>query len=119
VTIADLMIDQPALLEINRKIVTMGRGNYHRVKKMASLCSSSVCFFLFFRSYKKLGLPHKKNNWQEDYVPDPLLGVQRHPNARSHLSVRHLGVRQKNCHHHLHEAQNLVQDHQYPGHASR
>jgi hypothetical protein len=44
-TIANLTTDQPALLEINRKIATMGGGDYHRVKKLASLCSSSVCFF--------------------------------------------------------------------------
>ncbi len=58
--IADFTIDQPALLENNRKIAMMGGGDYHRVKKMASLCSWTVCFFGCFRSSKKLGLPPKK-----------------------------------------------------------
>ena len=49
--VANFQIDQPALLEINRKIATMGGGDYHLVKKRASLCSSlcSVCLFLGVR----------------------------------------------------------------------
>ncbi len=38
-TIADFTTDRPALLEINRKIAMMGGGDYHHVKKLASLCS--------------------------------------------------------------------------------
>ncbi len=44
-TIANFVIDCPALLEINCEIAVMGGGNPHLVKKSASLCSSSVCFF--------------------------------------------------------------------------
>ena len=63
VTIAGFTIDQPALLENNRKIATMGGGgDYHCVKKLASLCLSSVCFYRCFRSYEKLGLLQKKTN---------------------------------------------------------
>jgi hypothetical protein len=39
-TIANFTIDQPALLE------------NHRVEKLASLCSASVCFFLVFDASK-------------------------------------------------------------------
>jgi hypothetical protein len=55
------MIDQTALLENNRKIAMMGGGDYHCVKKSASLFSSSVCFYGCFKSYEKLGLPPKTN----------------------------------------------------------
>jgi hypothetical protein len=55
------MINQPALLEINYKMATKGGGNYHLVKKSASLGLSSVCFLGCFRSYEKFGLlPQKK-----------------------------------------------------------
>jgi len=53
VTIADFTIDRPALLEINRKIATMGGGDYHLVEKRASLCSASVCFLGVFGASKK------------------------------------------------------------------
>ena len=56
VTIADFTIDRPALLEINRKIATMGGGDYHLVEKRASLCSASVCFL------ESRGAPEKKTH---------------------------------------------------------
>jgi hypothetical protein len=43
--IANFLIDQPALLEIDRKIAILRWGNSHRVEKLASLCLLSVCFF--------------------------------------------------------------------------
>ncbi len=55
------------------QIVTVGGGDYHHVKKLASLCSSSVCFFGCFRSFKKLGLPHKKTILAGALELDPLL----------------------------------------------
>jgi hypothetical protein len=48
VTIANFTIDQPAPLEINLKIATMGGGDSHGGEKKASLCSASVCFWVFF-----------------------------------------------------------------------
>jgi hypothetical protein len=45
-TIAEFAFDYPALLEINRKIAVMRGRNSHLVKKSASLCLLSVCFFL-------------------------------------------------------------------------
>jgi len=61
--VANFSIDQPSLLEINRKIAKMGGGDYHlgkkpdsifvRVsKKSASLCSASVCFLGGFGASK-------------------------------------------------------------------
>jgi hypothetical protein len=44
-TIANFTIDRPAPLEINRKIGDDGGGDSHCVKKRASLCLASVCFF--------------------------------------------------------------------------
>ena len=61
-TIADFTIDRPGLLEINRKIATMGGGDSHRVKKKASLCSASVCFFGGFGRFEIEGLPPQKKN---------------------------------------------------------
>jgi hypothetical protein len=62
VTVADFTIDRPGLLEINRKIATMGGGDSHRVKKKASLCSASVCFFGGFGRFEIEGLPPQKKN---------------------------------------------------------
>ena len=61
-TVADFTIDRPGLLEINRKIATMGGGDSHRVKKMTSLCSASVCFFGGFGRFEIEGLPPQKKN---------------------------------------------------------
>ncbi len=47
-TFVDFAIDYPALLEINCKIVVMGGGDSHLVKKMASLCLPSVCVCVCF-----------------------------------------------------------------------
>jgi hypothetical protein len=54
-TIAHFTIDRPALLEINRKIGTMGGrgGDSHRGQKRASLCLASVCFLGFFGVLRK------------------------------------------------------------------
>jgi len=56
-TVADFTIDQAALLEINRKIATMGGGDSHHVKKSASLCSASVCFLLGVLALRKIRSP--------------------------------------------------------------
>ena len=58
-SVADFTIDQAALLEINRKIATMGGGDSHHVKKSASLCSASVCFLLWVLALR-IGLPPPK-----------------------------------------------------------
>jgi hypothetical protein len=63
--IANFPIDRPALLEINRKIATMGGG------ERAYLCSASGCFWVFVipaRTKKrgKRGAPEEKkggNKW--------------------------------------------------------
>ncbi len=44
-TIANFMIDRPALLEINRKIVTIEGGDYHHVKKIALSLFVTYLFF--------------------------------------------------------------------------
>jgi hypothetical protein len=52
-TIGDFTIDQPALLEINRKIATMGGGDSHRVKKPDSIVRYLFGVCLFFGVCKK------------------------------------------------------------------
>ena len=54
------MIDRPALLEINRKIATMGGGGISSCRKKG-LCLFGVClFFEGFWRFEKIGLPRKK-----------------------------------------------------------
>ncbi len=55
------------------KLRSWGVGYFHLVKKLPSLCLSSVCFLGWFKSYKKLGLLLPKKSWQKASVPDPLL----------------------------------------------
>ncbi len=43
----------------------MGGGHYHCVKKSASLCSASVCFFCFLM-LRKIRSPTQKKYWQEE-----------------------------------------------------
>ncbi len=43
-TIVDLAIDHPVLLEIICKITVIEGGNSHLVKKLSSPCFLSVCF---------------------------------------------------------------------------
>jgi hypothetical protein len=77
VTVADFTIDRPGLLEINRKIATMGGGDSHRVKKKASLCSASVCFFGGFGRFEIEGLPpQKKNIGGKAWAGPPISDVQ-------------------------------------------
>ena len=71
-TVADFTIDRPGLLEINRKIATMGGGDSHRVKKKASLCSASVCFFGGFGRFEIEGLPPQKKILAGRLGLDPL-----------------------------------------------
>ncbi len=77
----NFLIDQPALLEINQKIATMGGGIIILAKKGTlfvhtySLCSASVCFWVFAipaRTKKrgKMGAPGKK--MEATNGPDPL-----------------------------------------------
>ena len=53
VTVADFTIDRPALLEINRKIATMGGGGSHRVKKKPHFVRRLSVFWVFFALRKK------------------------------------------------------------------
>ena len=55
------MIDRPAPLEINRKIVTMGGGDSHLGQKKGSLCSASVCFLGVFCASEKVVFRPTKN----------------------------------------------------------
>ena len=71
-TVADFTIDRPGLLEINRKIATMGGGDSHRVKKKTSLCSASVCFFGGFGRFEIEGLPPQKKILAGRLGLDPL-----------------------------------------------
>ncbi len=76
--VTNFLIDQPALLEINRKIATMGGGDYHLGKKgplFAALCLLSVCFWVFAipaRKKKKEKGAHQKKNMEGTNGPDPL-----------------------------------------------
>ncbi len=56
------------------KLQQWGGGDYNCVKKLASLCLLSVCFYGCFRSYEKLGLPPppKKKYWREASELAPL-----------------------------------------------
>jgi hypothetical protein len=72
VTIADYLICQPVLLDRDQKFAIVVEGNSHYVIKLASLCSSSVCFFGCFKGIKKLGLLPRKNIWHEALHLDPL-----------------------------------------------
>jgi hypothetical protein len=51
-TIANFVIDDPALLEINHKIAVMGGGDSDLAPKSASLCSSPVWFLGNLRATK-------------------------------------------------------------------
>jgi hypothetical protein len=55
--IANHLICQPAPLDRDRKFAIVGGGKSHDVKKSASLCFLSICFFGCFEGIKKLGLP--------------------------------------------------------------
>jgi hypothetical protein len=66
-TIANFTTDRPALLEINRKIATMGGGAIIIVSKNRPL------FFGCFRSSEKLGLPPKKPFLAGALELDPLV----------------------------------------------
>ena len=70
-TIANFTIDRPAPLEINRKIATMGGGDSHCVKKLASLCSVSVCF-LFFQELRKIRPPARKKTGGKLWAGPPI-----------------------------------------------
>ncbi len=61
VTIAKFWSDHSQQLQINQKMATMEEEEYWVVYKRASICSPSICFFLSFEGFKKLGLPPKKN----------------------------------------------------------
>ncbi len=73
VTIAKFRSDHSRRLQINQKIVTMEEGDYWVVNKRASLCSPSVCLFLSFEGFEKLGLPPKKTKMVPTLGPDPLV----------------------------------------------
>jgi hypothetical protein len=66
-TIANFTIDQPAPLEINRKIATMGEGAILIMsKKGLSLFGVCLFFGCFFALRKSRSPAPKKTFWRED-----------------------------------------------------
>jgi hypothetical protein len=81
--VANFPIDRPALLEINRKIATMGGGDYHLGEKRASLCWIFVRRLSVFGcspfppEQKKLekGARLKKKNGGNEWTGPPILSI--------------------------------------------
>jgi len=80
--IANFTIDRPALLEINRKIATMGGGRFSSCQKIGLSLFGVCLFFGGFWCIKKLGLPPEKKILAGRLGLDPLPTAAMAPHSR-------------------------------------